>query len=239
METVVKLESFVPDIYKESRDFRVFLKLLDIMYESVKYDADNWITLYDPMKTPQDFLPLLGEMMGFDNDVKFSIAELRIMLNNFIELIRNRGSRLGIRRTIISILNAKYASNTDNDELSQELRSAIHQLDYLNDAIFFDYDTGHIQIHFPKKIDYHKDFYNYIRPVGTYLDFIVTEFPEPESDIAISTTASYITHKDFKPTIKRDSSGKTIQSDETYEVEKSQVNLSQIGSMEAESKSGE
>ena len=138
METVVKLESFVPDIYKDSRDFKVFLKLLDFVYESVKYDVDNWITLYDPMKTPDDFLPLLGEMLGFDNDIKFSTSELRIILSNFIELIKNRGSRLGIRRTIISILNAKYISSYDNENLSQELRTAIHQLDYLNDAIFFD-----------------------------------------------------------------------------------------------------
>ena len=119
METVVKLESFVPDIYKDSRDFKVFLKLLDFVYESVKYDVDNWITLYDPMKTPDDFLPLLGEMLGFDNDIKFSTSELRIILSNFIELIKNRGSRLGIRRTIISILNAKYISSYDNENLSQ------------------------------------------------------------------------------------------------------------------------
>ena len=234
METVVKLESFVPDIYKDSRDFKVFLKLLDFVYESVKYDVDNWITLYDPMKTPDDFLPLLGEMLGFDNDIKFSTSELRIILSNFIEVIKNRGSRLGIRRTIISILNAKYISSYDNENLSQELRTAIHQLDYLNDAIFFDYDTGHIQVHFPKKVDYYKDFYNYIRPVGTYIDFILTDFPEPESDVAISTTASYITHKDFKLNVERNSDGDVTQSDETYQVEKSQDTLSQIGSMKTD-----
>ena len=124
------------------------------------------------------------------------------------------------------LLNAKLYGDPTNPEYQE----GVNQLGFLE--IYFDYETGHTSLYFPKKVDYNRDFFNYIRPVGTYLDFIVTEFPEPESDIAISATATAIKHTNFIPKVKTDESGKVIESDDTYRVNNAQVNLSQIGVFE-------
>ena len=50
METVVKLESFVPDIYKDSRDFKVFLKNGD--YGLIEVDG---IFHYRPQYSQESF----------------------------------------------------------------------------------------------------------------------------------------------------------------------------------------
>ena len=55
----------VPEIYKESADFRFFLDWFELALSKVKYDTDNLFDLYDPQRCPSNLLWLLGDTMGF------------------------------------------------------------------------------------------------------------------------------------------------------------------------------
>ena len=86
---MIHIEKLVPEIYKESRDFRVFLKLLDIIINSSKYDIDNWTILYDPLLCPDRFLPLLADIIGYRYDNDLSVTENRIIMHEFNSMIKN------------------------------------------------------------------------------------------------------------------------------------------------------
>lgn len=227
METVTYVEKFVPEVYKESRDFRVFVKLLDMICQTTKYDIDSWIKLYDAYECPQYFLPLLADMVGYKYDTKFTFEESRVIIGNFVAMLKNRGSKIGFKEALSILLNAKLFSDPNNPEY----RQLVNRLSTLE--IYFDFEEGKTTLYFPQQVDYDKNFMNYVRPIGTYLDFVVAEFPEPESDIAISTDVSAIKHHNFIPKVITDeNTGEVISEDETYLVNKAQVNLSQLGMFE-------
>lgn len=144
MENLVFTEKLVPDVYLESRDYKVFLRLLDILYSNTKYDLDNWIQLYNPYNTPYDFLYLLADFVGYDYNNKIGIFESRIIIDNFVDILKNRGSKIGIKQMLTVIINSRYAANPEIDEL----REAVENLSHLE--IYFDYNNGYIEIYFPK-----------------------------------------------------------------------------------------
>ena len=222
MNKLITVENLVPDIYLESRDFKVFLKLIDILKTCLEYDITNWISLYKPMQCPSEFLELLSDFVGYEYDTSLSVAESRIIIDNFVDILKNRGSSLGIKRFISVLLNARLASDINNSEYIE----AVNQLSFLQ--VSYSADTGNIDIFFPKKIEYNESLLKYVRPIGSYLNLYTSDMLEPESDIAVHTTISLKEHKNFKPYVTKDINGKVIESDITYKVNQSLVNLSQI-----------
>lgn len=187
---MVNVNKLVPEIYRESRDFRVFLKLLDIVINSCKYDIDNWTTLYDPLQCPENFLPLLADFIGYRYDTSLSVTENRVIMSEFNTMIKNKGSEIGLRLAAALSMNAQLAS----DPMSKEYIRAVSQLQFLE--LFYDYDTGIIRIYYPRDLTKIRDIFKYVRPVGSFIELILTEFPEPESDIAISARAT-VTRRRF------------------------------------------
>lgn len=187
---MVNVNKLVPEIYCESRDFRVFLKLLDIVINSCKYDIDNWTTLYDPLQCPENFLPLLADFIGYRYDNSLSVTENRVIMSEFNTMIKNKGSEIGLRLAAALSMNAQLASDPE----SKEYIRAVSQLQFLE--LFYDYDTGIIRIYYPRDLTKIRDIFKYVRPVGSFIELILTEFPEPESDIAISARAT-VTRRRF------------------------------------------
>ena len=187
---MVNVNKLVPEIYRESRDFRVFLKLLDIVINSCKYDIANWTTLYDPLQCPENFLPLLADFIGYRYDTSLSVTENRVIMSEFNTMIKNKGSEIGLRLAAALSMNAQLAS----DPMSKEYIRAVSQLQFLE--LFYDYDTGIIRIYYPRDLTKIRDIFKYVRPVGSFIELILTEFPEPESDIAISARAT-VTRRRF------------------------------------------
>lgn len=192
---MIHVNKLVPEIYRDSRDFRVFLKLIDIIINSSKYDIDNWTTLYDPKLCKDQFLPLLADLIGYRYDNSLSVMENRIIMSEFNSMIKNKGSEIGLKIAAALSMNAQLAS----DPTSEEYIRAVSQLQFLE--LFYDYETGVIRIYYPHDLKKIRDLFKYVRPVGSFLEFILTEFPEPESDLAIDTTAKItkrrFTDKDF------------------------------------------
>lgn len=86
----------LPDIYTDSADFRFFCKWLTSGLEQVKYDTENLLDLYDPLRCPSKLLWMLGDTMGYKYDRRLPAAFNRFVLLYFMSLIRNKGSRDGM-----------------------------------------------------------------------------------------------------------------------------------------------
>lgn len=207
---MVHIEKLVPEIYRDSRDFKVFLKLLDIVINSQKYDIDNWTTLYDPLLCIDKFLPLLSDIIGYRYDNTLSVTENRIIMNEFNSMIKNKGSEIGLKIATALSMNAQLASDPE----SKEYIHAVNQLQFLE--LYYDYETGIISICYPSDLKKIRDLFKYVRPVGSFIELINAEFPEPESDLAITTGYSYNRRRFTSP----DFEGTTIN--------KLQINLDQV-----------
>ena len=155
-----------------------------------EYDIDNWTTLYDPLQCPENFLPLLADFIGYRYDTSLSVTENRVIMSEFNTMIKNKGSEIGLRLAAALSMNAQLAS----DPMSKEYIRAVSQLQFLE--LFYDYDTGIIRIYYPRDLTKIRDIFKYVRPVGSFIELILTEFPEPESDIAISARAT-VTRRRF------------------------------------------
>lgn len=95
----------VPQVYKESADFRFFLKWFEDALTKVHYDTENAQDLYDPLKCPDWLLWMLSDTMGFKYDDRLPTSFNRLVLVYFMSMIRNRGSKDGV--TLAAEVNLK------------------------------------------------------------------------------------------------------------------------------------
>ena len=86
----------LPEIYRESADFRFFCKWFEAALDKLKYDTENFFDLYDPLKCPEDLLWALADTMGYKFDSRLPTAFNRLVLLYFMSMIRNRGSKDGV-----------------------------------------------------------------------------------------------------------------------------------------------
>ena len=88
----------LPEVYTDSEDFRFFCKWFANALEQVKYDTENMVDLYDPLRCPSDLLWALADTMGYTYDDRLNLPTSfnRLVLLNFMEMIYNRGSSNGV-----------------------------------------------------------------------------------------------------------------------------------------------
>lgn len=88
----------LPEVYTNSEDFRFFCKWFATALEQVKYDTDNMVDLYDPLRCPADLIWALADTMGYtyDDRLNLPISFNRLVLLNFMEMIYKRGSQDGV-----------------------------------------------------------------------------------------------------------------------------------------------
>lgn len=159
----------VPEVYKESADFRFFMKWFEMSLSKIKYDTDNMLDLYDPQRCRSDLLWLLADTMGFKYDSRLCTAFNRLVLLYFMSMIRNKGSKTGV--TLAAEVNlAQFNINNygkENDILYDRLEDTSIPVNSV-------YVTPHTQegyidvVYFSteKPID---ACIEYVRPLGMYL----------------------------------------------------------------------
>lgn len=86
----------VPEVYKESADFRFFLKWFESALSKVRYDTENIFDLYDPLRCKSELLWMLADTMGFKFDDRLPVAFNRLVLMYFMSMIKNKGSKTGV-----------------------------------------------------------------------------------------------------------------------------------------------
>ena len=58
----------VPEVYKESADFRFFMKWIELNLSEIQYKTENFTDLIDPLRCPSNLLWLLADTCGFKYD---------------------------------------------------------------------------------------------------------------------------------------------------------------------------
>lgn len=158
----------VPEVYRESADFRFFLRWIELCLTEIQYKTDNLIDLLDPKRCPSNLLWMLGDTCGYKYDERASVAFNRLVIMHFAKLIRYRGSKVGM--TLAAELNLdqfhldKYAE--ENEALSERLEDTTIPVNsvYVSQNV----DLGYIDIvYFSENIP--KDIcIEYVRPLGMY-----------------------------------------------------------------------
>lgn len=90
------LDIAIPEVYRESADFRFFLQWFATSLSKIQYDTNNIFDLYDPLRCRADLIWLLADTMGFKYDDRMSTAFNRLVLIYFMSMIYNRGSKNGM-----------------------------------------------------------------------------------------------------------------------------------------------
>lgn len=183
---ILSTRSMVPKVYGDSRDYQVFLKLLEMVLYASKADAIEFPSIINPDKCPDDLLPLLADYVGYLYDSNESVNANRSIIKYYPYLIRTRGSLTGLK--LASALSSRVAeqSNSDIDPLSQF-------------NVFTDEDTGFIYVcvYDPAALTKVYDLLEVVRPAGVGLQVVLTKPINQVDKVTVSDRLAYkqYTHK--------------------------------------------
>lgn len=168
---------FVPEVYSESRDYRVFLKLLGVLITVNKYNIDRIPDLYDPMEVPDNLLESLASLVGYDYDESLKLSYNRVITKYFPYLIRNRGSERGIELAIALSLNTSEFENISSME---------------DIIVNFDYETATIKVFYPRDTVIKKNLIEVVRPVGMVVEAEMAEHGKSTNELELIAKVNYI-----------------------------------------------
>lgn len=167
-------KGFVPETYYESRDYRVFLKLLGVLVSVMKSNIDSFPSLYSPDDCPDNMVNLLASMVGYKYNSSLSVEDNRIIVKYFPYMIRYRGSEEGIK------LATALSLNTSEDA------SEAYTLD--NIIIEYDYNHGLIKIFYPHTDLLRRDLIEAVRPVGSFVKLIPSSISDNTDELDVKAT---------------------------------------------------
>lgn len=91
----------VPDIYvNESRDFQLLLRLYQCIISGLRYNIDTVQYLTDTRIIRNSMLPLLQTKLGFYPSHQWNDEGLRLVLQAFPTILKNKGSLLAIKQLL-------------------------------------------------------------------------------------------------------------------------------------------
>lgn len=167
-------QGYVPESYYESRDYRVFLKLLGVLVSVFKGNIDSLPSLYSPEDCQDNLLQLLAGMVGYRYNSGLTIDDNRIIIKYFPYMIRYRGSEEGIKLAMALTLNT-----SDNASESYTLDNIV---------VEFDFDTGMIKIYYPDIDNIRKDLIEVVRPVGSFIKLIPSSISDNTDELDVKAT---------------------------------------------------
>lgn len=144
---MIKSKAYVPETYhNESRDYQVFLNLVDLVVNNIYTKTGNMQDLLNPDNCPNEFLQLLTNYVGYDYDYLEEYDVNRIIIKYFTKLLKNRGSKTGIMLAVsLANISAKHQSTLDlnkyssidvveiekDDEKQKVINVYVHNTEYL------------------------------------------------------------------------------------------------------------
>lgn len=160
----------VPEVYKESSDFRFFLDWFENCLTQLKFDTENALDCYDPLRCKTDLLWLLGDTIGYKYDDRLCAAFNRLAIMYFMSMIKLKGSKDGV--TLAAELNlAQFRVNEDAKSNTQaNLYDRLEDTSIPVNSVYVTphADEGYIDIVYfssSKPIDACLE---YVRPLGMY-----------------------------------------------------------------------
>lgn len=115
---MIKTQLLTPEVYyKESRDFQLFGRLYDSVFNYLKTEIDLIKTF--PLNNNQDtsFVELLLETLGFRNLREYQTNQLLALASIWVKIIKNKGSLQAIKSVVNLILRTENITNPARIEL--------------------------------------------------------------------------------------------------------------------------
>ena len=139
-----RLQDNVPEVYVEkSRDFQLFCRLFDACFGATKYSVDSITKLVDSARVNNSMLAPLQTKVGFFSDLDISEDKLRIIIDAFPYIIRNKNSQRGldyvqalIKRLskdatiVLEFAKEENSSNSDADKSVLVVSSSTKNVDF-------------------------------------------------------------------------------------------------------------
>lgn len=151
-----RVENNVPEVYvRESRDFQLFSRLYDLVFQSARFSIDSLESVSDTMRCNDTLLPLIAKKVGFFTDLKLTSNADRLILSAFPYIINYKGSLKGIElvaNVFERIMNTKVTVDTDKEDSSRV-------------TIIFDNYTPNVSLLY--------SLLDYIRPTGLVIDYMI------------------------------------------------------------------
>lgn len=158
----------VPEVYKESADFRFFLKWFSKCLSQIQYDIENTLDCYDPLRCKKDLLWLLGNTMGYKYDNRLIAAFNRLVLIYFMSMIRSRGSKDGMMLAAEVNLAQFNLNNKANSDGILEDRLEDTSIPVNSAYVTAHPDDGYIDVvYFSTELPVDACI-EYVRPIGMY-----------------------------------------------------------------------
>ncbi len=158
----------IPEVYKSSADFRIFLKWFEESLSRIQDNIENVTDLIDPERCPKQLLWLLAETMGYRYNDQFPPAYNRLILLYFMSLIYNRGSRTGMilaaETNLAQFSIQQYAESNE----AYEDRLADTSIPVNSVYVTEHPDLGYIDLVYYAENEPVDACIEYVRPVGMY-----------------------------------------------------------------------
>lgn len=98
--SLIRMQNNVPEVYvNQSRDFQLLCRMFDVIFNGIKFDVDTTSRLTDTKHIQSSLLKLLQTKLGFFEENNLD-DELRIVLDAFPYIIKNKGSLKAIEQTL-------------------------------------------------------------------------------------------------------------------------------------------
>lgn len=158
--SIIESKNYIPWVVRQSRDIQALCKVLDLLINSFKTNSDYWVNLIDFDSCPDQLLPLLASYVGYKYDYTESYDTNRLIIKHYPEMIRNRGSEIGMALATALSVNAL---------------GEIDKVEALN-MFHINYERSEkkikIYIYFPSNLSKIRDLIEVVRPAGCGLELI-------------------------------------------------------------------
>lgn len=151
---IIESKNYLPWVVRQSRDIQAMCKIFDLLINDYKTNADYWVSLIDFDSCPDHLLPLLASYVGYKYDYKESYDSNRLIIKHYPEMIRNRGSELGMSLALTLSLNTL-------GEIDKVEALSMFKLDYVREE-----NLLYIYIFFPSNLSKIRDLIEVVRPAG-------------------------------------------------------------------------
>ena len=188
---MIESRKYVPNYYEKSRDFQVFLKLLDLIVNACKGDIDYFTSLISPKHCKARMLPLLSSYVGYEYDYEEKVAMNRVITENWADLKRNRGSLTGARMAV-----ALAMSQLPDLDSADVFKLFNVTYDDSEDEKGQKYDRFNVYLYHTAYLSKLYDLIEAIRPAGTLVN-LVPSIPIESSDTIVLTDEYRILGYDY------------------------------------------
>lgn len=171
---IIESKKFIPWVMRQSRDVQALCKILDLLINYYKTNVDYWVSLVDFDTCPDQLLPLLASYVGYKYDYSESYDTNRLIIKHYPEMIRLRGSEVGMALATALSVNAL-------GEIDKVEALAMFRLRYVKGE-----HKLYIYVYFPSNLSKIRDLIEVVRPAGCGVQLVAASIINTVDGIEIS-----------------------------------------------------